>query len=147
MNVLLWCAVTTPLTFPPVSTNPICSEVTRTVPLVVDAARLDSLTFTLDLTPDLSSNLEIGIGCDADGDGELALLEADYTFGVDCGEWFVADTETGEVAPHPSNTWTIARKDFKPGWNALRLTRRGTGEMFETVTTTETHTRFILSIR
>lgn len=144
---LLLPLLTTALTFPPVSTNPVCPEVTRTVPLTVDLSRLDSLTITLDVTPDPASNLEVGIGCDADDDGILGLLEADLTFGVDCGRWFLADTQTGRITSCPSNTWTITKKDFKPAWNALRLTRRGIGDMHETLTTTETHTRFVLSIR
>ena len=62
------------------------------VMLNVDYARLEKLTFSLELNASASNSLSIAIGAAA-GDA-LTLDEADFDWGYDCGKWFRADTET-----------------------------------------------------
>ena len=44
-----------------------------------------------------SNNVEVAIGCDANGDGHLSLDESGLTVGYDCGEWFVRSAEKDAV--------------------------------------------------
>ena len=61
-----------------------------TVAILADKNRL-TLSLTVDCTP--SNSVEVAIGRDSDGDGDLAPDEADYVLGYDCGEWFVRREE------------------------------------------------------
>ena len=75
------------------------SEVSTNVALNVDYARLENLTLSLELNASASNSLSIAIGTAA-GDA-LTLDEADFEWGYDCGKWFRADTETGNVDEWP----------------------------------------------
>ncbi len=110
------------------------SEVVTNVALNVDHARLENLTFSLELNASASNSLSIAVGT-ADGDS-LALEDVDFEWGYDCGKWFHADTETGNVAEWPepgtgrvSRTLTIDRNGFKSQWNRLRIVKRGVGDI------------------
>ena len=110
------------------------SEVVTNVALNVDYARLENLTFSLELNASASNSLSIAVGTAA-GDA-MTLDEADFEWGYDCGKWFRADTETGNVDEWPepgtgrvSRTLTINRSDFKPQWNRLRIVKRGVGDV------------------
>ena len=74
------------------------SEVVTNVALNVDYGRLENLTFSLELNASASNSLSIAVGTAA-GDA-LTLDEADFEWGYDCGKWFRADTETGNVVDH-----------------------------------------------
>ena len=65
------------------------TEVSTNFPLAGGAAANRKLVFTLELQASPSNNVEVAIGCDADGDGHLSLDETGLTVGYDCGEWFV----------------------------------------------------------
>ena len=104
------------------------------VALNVDYGRLENLTLSLELNASASNSLSIAVGTAA-GDA-LTLDEADFEWGYDCGKWFRADTETGNVDewPEPGNgrvsrTLTINHSDFKPRWNRLRIVKRGVGDV------------------
>ena len=110
------------------------SEVVTNVALNVDHARLENLTFSLELNASASNSLSIAVGT-ADGDS-LALEDVDFEWGYVCGKWFHADTETGNVAEWPepgtgrvSRTLTIDRNGFKSQWNRLRIVKRGVGDI------------------
>ena len=93
----------------------------------------------LQATP--SNNVEVAIGCDADGDGHLSLDESDLTVGYDCGEWFVRsaekDTVTSEVASDTGifrRVYELRSRHVDPSWNLVKVTRRGVGAADESVT-------------
>ena len=65
------------------------SEVSTNIALNVDYARLENLTFSLELNASASNNLSIAVGTAA-GDS-LALDDADFEWGYDCGKWFRSD--------------------------------------------------------
>ena len=44
-----------------------------------------------------SNNVEVALGCDADGDGVLSLDETDIVFGWDCGRYFVRNVLGDEL--------------------------------------------------
>ena len=45
----------------------------------------------------VSNNVEVALGCDADGDSVLSLDETDVVFGWDCGRYFVRNVSGDEL--------------------------------------------------
>ena len=128
------------------------SEVSTNVALNVDYARLENLTFSLELNASASNSISIAVGTAA-GDA-LTLDEADFEWGYDCGKWFRADTETGNVDEWPelgngrvSRTLTINRSDFNPQWNRLRIVKRGLGDIEVGLLYSREYTKFTIRIR
>lgn len=128
------------------------SEVVTNVVLNVDYARLENLTFSLELSASASNSLSIAVGTAA-GDS-LALDDADFEWGYDCGKWFRSDTATGDVDEWPepgtgriSRTLTIDRRDFNPQWNRLRIIKRGVGDVEVGLSYSREYTKFTIRIR
>ena len=128
------------------------SEVSTNVALNVDYARLENLTFSLELNASASNSLSVAVGTAA-GDA-LTLDEADFEWGYDCGKWFHADTATGNVDECPelgngrvSRTLTIDRRDFNPQWNRLRIVKRGLGDIEVGLSYSREYTKFTIRIR
>ena len=116
-----------------------------TVAIPADKNRL-TLSLTVDCTP--SNSVEVAIGRDADGDGDLAPDEADYVLGYDCGEWFVRREEGtgnreegtgigdqgvdgGLNAGRGTRDFRLVREDIDFGWNLVKVVRRGSGPSVE----------------
>ena len=128
------------------------SEVVTNVALNVDYYRLVNLTLSLELNASASNSLSIAVGT-AVGDA-LTLDEADFEWGYDCGKWFRADTETGNVDEWPepgtgrvSRTLTINRSDFKSRWNRLRIVKRGVGDVEVNASYSREYTKFFIRLR
>ena len=128
------------------------SEVVTNIALNVDYARLENLTFSLELNASASNSLSIAVGTAA-GDS-LALDDADFEWGYDCGKWFRADTATGNVDEWPElgngrilRTLTIDRRDFNPQWNRLRIIKRGVGDVEVGLSYSREYTKFTIRIR
>ena len=128
------------------------SEVSTNIALNVDYARLENLTFSLELNASASNSLSIAVGTAA-GDA-LTLDDADFEWGYDCGKWFRADTATGNVDEWPElgngrilRTLTIDRRDFNPQWNRLRIVKRGLGDIEVGLSYSREYTKFTIRIR
>ena len=128
------------------------SEVVTNIALNVDYARLENLTFSLELNASASNSLSVAVGTAA-GDA-LTLDETDFEWGYDCGKWFRADTATGNVDEWPesgngrvSRALSIDRCDFKPQWNRLRIVKRGVGEIEVGLSYSREYTKFTIRIR
>ncbi len=128
------------------------SEEVTNVALNVDYTRLENLTFSLELNASASNSLSIAVGT-AIGDS-LTLEDADFEWGYDCGKWFRADTETGNVDEWPepgtgrvSRTLIINRRDFKPQWNRLRVVKRGVGDIEVDASYSREYTKFFIRMR
>ena len=128
------------------------SEVVTNIALNVDYARLENLTFSLELNASASNSLSIAIGAAA-GDA-LTFDEAEFEWGYDCGKWFRADTETGNVEEwaesgtgRVSRTLVIDRNDFKPQWNRLRIVKRGVGDIEVALSYSREYEKFTIRIR
>ena len=128
------------------------SEVVTNIALNVDYARLENLTFSLELNASASNSLSIAVGTAA-GDS-LALDDADFEWGYDCGKWFRADTATGNVDEWPesgngrvSRALSVDRRDFKPQWNRLRIVKRGVGDIEVGLSYSREYTKFTIRIR
>ena len=64
------------------------TEVSTNIAFVVDRSMMTRIEFTVALEAKPTNNVEIAIGTDENGDGNLSVEEAAYTFGYDCGKWF-----------------------------------------------------------
>ena len=64
------------------------TEVSTNMAFVVDRTEMTRIEFTVELDATPTNNVEVAIGTDGDGDGNLSVEEAAYTFGYDCGKWF-----------------------------------------------------------
>ena len=117
------------------------TEVSATHRLEQPAFGLRGLDFRLDFNGTPSNNVEVVLGKDADGDGDLSFQEEGLIMGCECGEWF-AKGIGGEIAPVVEGPDTngyvtavvdvsIRRHKSDPGWlydrtwNMMRITLRG----------------------
>ena len=128
------------------------SEVVTNIALNVDYARLEDLTFSLELNASESNSLSIAVGTAA-GDA-LTLDEADFEWGYDCGKWFRADTATGNVDEWPesgvgrvSRMLTIDWCDFNPRWNRMRIVKRGVGDLEVDTSYSREYKKFLIRVR
>ena len=130
------------------------TEVSTNFTFAAGAVANRRLVFTLELQASPSNNVEVAIGCDADGDGHLSLDESGLTVGYDCGEWFVRSAEKDAVTSEAvSDTGTFRRvyeirsRHVDPSWNLVKVTRRGFGVANENVTINPVETGFGLTIK
>ncbi len=123
------------------------AEVSTNIELNVNAARLQTLTLSVEFESCVTNEVLIALGADADLDGDLSVDEADIVFGCDCGAWYRADLRTGEIETATTNALVIGKRQFDPAWNRLRVVRRGVGEIGESVGKDEERVRFDIRIR
>ena len=116
------------------------TEVSTNMPFAVSLDSMSRMEFTLSLDISSTNSVEVSIGTDADGDGDLSLDETDYTVGCRCGVWFqrdaVADEEV-EIVGGGGQRWNrlfvLKKRKLVPGWNLVKVTRRGVAEIGEVV--------------
>ena len=123
------------------------AEVSTNIALNVNAARLQTLTLSVEFESCVTNEVLIALGADADLDGDLSVDEADIVFGCDCGAWYRADLRTGEIETATTNALVIGKREFDPAWNLAKVVRRGFGEIGETVSVDEERVRFDIRIR
>jgi len=123
------------------------AEVSTNIELNVNAARLQTLTLSVEFESCVTNEVLIALGADADSDGDLTIDEADIVFGCDCGAWYRADLRTGEIETATTNALVIGNRQFDPAWNRLKVVRRGFGEIGESVEKDEERVRFDIRVR
>ena len=123
------------------------AEVSTNIALNVNAARLQTLTLSVEFESCVTNEVLVAIGADVDLDGDLSADEADIVFGCDCGAWYRADLRTGEIETATTNALVIGKRQFDPAWNRLKVVRRGVGEIGESVEKDEERVRFDIRIR
>jgi len=128
------------------------SEVTTNISFNVNWEQLETLSFSIGVEACESNFVSVAIGT-ASGDA-LTLEEADFEWGCDCGVWFSANTETGNVEREafPASGWTervisIGKRQFNTNWNMVRLTKRGVGSFETAVSQDEKNKSFTLIVR
>ena len=130
------------------------TEVSTNFTIAVGAVANRKLVFALELQASPSNNVEVAIGCDADGDGHLSLDESGLTVGYDCGEWFVRSAAKDAVTSAAvSDAGTFRRvyevrsRHVDPSWNLVKVTRRGVGVANENVAVELVESGFGLTIK
>ena len=123
------------------------AEVSTNIELNVNAARLQTLTLSVEFESCVTNEVLIALGADADSDGDLTIDETDVVFGCDCGAWYRVDLRTGEIETATTNALVIGKRQFDPAWNRLKVVRRGVGEIGESVEKDEERVRFDIRIR
>ena len=123
------------------------AEVSTNIALNVNAARLRTLTLSVEFESCVTNEVLVAIGADADLDGDLSVDEADIVFGCDCGAWYHVDLRTGEIETATTNALVIGKRQFDLSWNRLKVVRRGFGEIGESVGKDEERVRFDIRIR
>ena len=123
------------------------AEVSTNIALNVDAARLQTLTLSVEFDSCVTNEVLVAIGADSDDDGDLSVDEAAIVFGCDCGVWYRADLRMGEVETATTNALVIGKREFDPAWNRVKVVRRGFGEIDENVIVDKERVRFDMRIR
>ena len=129
------------------------TEVSTNFTFGVGAVANRRLVFTLELQASPSNNVEVAIGCDANGDGHISLDESGLTVGYDYGEWFVRSAEKDAVTSAVvSDTGTFRRvyeirsRHIDPSWNLVKVTRRGFGAANESIAVEPAESGFALRL-
>ena len=120
------------------------TEVSTNIAFAVERPAMTRLEFTVALDATPTNNVEVAIGTDANSDGNLAVEEAAYVFGYDCGAWFCRARDENKIEssavnlnlqpqPRISHTFILKRRQLDTAWNLLKVTRRGCGSSGELV--------------
>ena len=108
------------------------TEVSTNIAFVVERPAMTRIEFTVALDATPTNNVEVAIGTDANSDGNLAVEEAAYVFGYDCGAWFARSAGLeglgsleGLGGGRVEKTFVLKRRQLDTAWNLVKVTRRG----------------------
>ena len=108
------------------------TEVSTNIAFVVERPAMTRIEFTVSLDATPTNNVEVAIGTDANGDGNLAVEESAYVFGYDCGTWFARSAGLeglgsfeGLGGGRVEKTFVLKRRQLDTAWNSVKVTRRG----------------------
>ena len=121
------------------------TEVSTNIPFEVCFDTMSRVNFALSLDASPSNSVEVSIGEDANGDGNLSPEEAAYAVGFDCGRWFKRsaedDSETVETdnqgqtlivtSGRAERNFRLRKRRLDEAWNLVKVTRRGVAEIGE----------------
>ena len=130
------------------------TEVSTNIAFAVERPAMTRIEFTVALDATPTNNVEVAIGTDANSDGNLAVEEAAYVFGYDCGTWFARSAGLeglgsleGLGGGRVEKTFVLKRRQLDTAWNLLKVTRRGCGSSFELVEAKGRKPGFKLEVR
>ena len=134
------------------------TEISTNISYSVILKNITRIAFVVALDATPTNNVEVAIGTDANGDGNLAVEEAVYTFGYDCGRWLMRDAATDSeifenvvesqiVGGRIEKTFILKKRKLNAEWNLVKVTRRGFGSVGELVTVEGRCPGFKLEIR
>ena len=108
------------------------TEVSTNIAFAVERPAMTRIEFTVALDATPTNNVEVAIGTDANSDGNLAVEEAAYVFGYDCGAWFARSAGLeglgsleGLGGGRVEKTFVLKRRQLDTAWNLVKVTRRG----------------------
>ena len=108
------------------------TEVSTNIAFAVERPAMTRIEFTVALDATPTNNVEVAIGTDANSDGNLAVEEAAYVFGYDCGTWFARSAGLeglgsleGLGGGRVEKTFVLKRRQLDTAWNLVKVTRRG----------------------
>ena len=131
------------------------TEVSTNIAFVVERPAMSRIEFTVALDATPTNNVEVAIGTDVNGDGNLSLEESAHVFGYDCGKWFERNREgTGSIgtgcptlSARIAKTFVLKRRQLDMAWNLVKVTRRGCGATCELVKAEGRRPGFMLEVR
>ena len=130
------------------------TEVSTNIAFAVERPAMTRIEFTVALDATPTNNVEVAIGTDTNSDGNLAVEEAAYVFGYDCGAWFARSAGLeglgsleGLGGGRVEKTFVLKRRQLDTAWNLLKVTRRGCGSSFELVEAKGRKPGFKLEVR
>ena len=130
------------------------TEVSTNIVFVVERPAMTRIEFTVALDATPTNNVEVAIGTDANSDGNLAVEEAAYVFGYDCGAWFARSAGLeglgsleGLGGGRVEKTFVLKRRQLDTAWNLVKVTRRGCGAVCELVEAKGRKPGFKLEVR
>ena len=136
------------------------TEVSTNVAFAVERPAMTRIEFTVALDATPTNNVEVAIGTDANSDGNLAVEEAAYVFGYDCGAWFARSAGLeglgsleclgsleGLGGGRVEKTFVLKRRQLDTAWNLVKVTRRGCGAVCELVEANGRKPGFKLEVR
>ena len=130
------------------------TEVSTNIVFVVERPAMTRIEFTVALDATPTNNVEVAIGTDANSDGNLAVEEAAYVFGYDCGAWFARSAGLeglgsleGLGGGRVEKTFVLKRRQLDTAWNLVKVTRRGCVSACELVEANGRKPGFKLEVR
>ena len=123
------------------------TEVATNVALNVQYDGSMRFSISIDAANCTSNEVLVAVGCDADSDGDLSPDEAAFVYGIENGERYLVNMESGMVSADAPATVTIRARNFNPAWNMAKVVKRGLGDIGETVTTPVERGCFAIRIR
>ena len=133
------------------------TEVSTNISFVVDRSMMTRIQFTVELDATPTNNVEVAIGTDGNGDGNLSVEEAAYVFGYDCGKWFARSAGLegleglgsleGLGGGRVEKTFVLKRRQLDTAWDTVKVTRRGCGAVCELVKAEGRKPGFKLEVR
>ena len=140
------------------------TEVSTNIAFAVERPVMTRIEFTVALDATPTNNVEVAIGADANGDGNLAVEEAAYVFGYDCGAWFERSQSKSEVEVEQwnpnlhcttttpdyglsSHAFILKMRKLDTAWDTVKVTRRGCGAVCELVKAEGRKPGFKLEVR
>ena len=134
------------------------TEVSTNIAFVVERPAMTRIEFTVALDATPTNNVEVAIGTDGNGDGNLSVEEAAYTFGYDCGTWFCRERDANTIEntavnhnlqpqPRLSHAFILKMRKLDTAWNLVKVTRRGCGAVCELVKAEGRKPGFKLEVR
>ena len=136
------------------------SEVSTNIAFAVERPAMTRIEFTVALDATPTNNVEVAIGTDENGDGNLSVEESAYAFGYDCGTWFARSAGLeglgsleclgsleGLGGGRVEKTFVLKRRQLDTAWNLVKVTRRGCGAVCELVEANGRKPGFKLEVR
>ena len=130
------------------------TEVSTNIAFVVERPAMTRIEFTVALDATPTNNVEVAIGTDTNSDGNLAVEEAAYVFGYDCGAWFARSAGLeglgsleGLGGGRVEKTFVLKRRQLDTAWNLVKVTRRGCVSACELVEANGRKPGFKLEVR
>ena len=136
------------------------TEVSTNIAFAVERPAMTRIEFTVALDATPTNNVEVAIGTDANSDGNVAVEEAAYVFGYDCGAWFARSAGLeglgsleclgsleGLGGGRVEKTFVLKRRQLDTAWSLVKVTRRGCGAVCELVEANGRKPGFKLEVR
>ena len=130
------------------------TEVSTNIAFAVERPAMTRIEFTVALDATPTNNVEVAIGTDENGDGNLSVEESAYAFGYDCGTWFARSAGLeglgsleGLGGGRVEKTFVLKRRQLDTAWNLVKVTRRGCGAVCELVEANGRKPGFKLEVR